>query len=389
MLGSTGSIGSSTVDLIAREPERFDVVALTGGRNVALLAEQARALKARLAVTAFDECYGDLKDALADTDTEVAAGGGAVVEAARRPADWVMSGIVGAAGLRPGLAALERGATLALANKETLVAAGPLVMAAVAGGGGRLLPVDSEHSAVFQALGGENPGDVERIIITASGGAFRDWPIERLATATVAEASRHPNWAMGQRITIDSASMFNKALELIEAREYFGIDPSRIEVLVHPQSLVHAIVGHVDGGMIAHMGPADMRHAIGYALNWPERRNLPVERLDLAAVGRLEFSPPDEERYPALRLAREVMETRGLAGAAFNAARETALDLFIGGRIGFLDMARVVEETLVGISARADLGGAEVTPENVLDADSLAREIARGVAGMRPGERND
>ena len=386
ILGSTGSIGESTVDLIGREPERFDVVALTGGRNVARLAEQARVLRAAVAVTAFDDCYADLKDALAGDGIEVAAGGDAVVEAGGRPADWVMSGIVGAAGLRPGLKALERGATLALANKETLVAAGPLVMAAVEAGGGRLLPVDSEHSAVFQALGGENPKDVERIIITASGGAFRDWPVERLASATVAEASRHPNWSMGQRITIDSASMFNKALELIETREYFGIDPSRIEVLVHPQSIVHAIVGHVDGGMIAHMGPTDMRHAIGYALNWPERRNLPVERLDLAALGRLDFSAPDEARFPALRLAREVMEIRGLAGAAFNAARETALDLFIAGRIGFPDMARLVEDTLDRISSRADLGRKEMTPDNVLGMDSLARGIARDSAGLGVGE---
>ena len=273
ILGATGSIGQSTIDLIARAPQEYEVVALTGGRNIARLAADARALRAEVAVTAEEALLPDLRAALVGSGVEAAAGRAALLEAAARPADWVMSAIVGAAGLAPGLRALEQGATLALANKESLVTAGPLVMGTAARHGARLLPVDSEHSAIFQALAGEDAASATRVIITASGGAFRDWPLERLAAATVAEASSHPNWDMGQRITIDSASMFNKALEMIEAREFFGFEPARIEVLIHPQSLVHALVGFADGGLIAHVGPPDMRHAIGYALHWPERQS--------------------------------------------------------------------------------------------------------------------
>ncbi|MBT8408550.1 MAG: 1-deoxy-D-xylulose-5-phosphate reductoisomerase, partial [Alphaproteobacteria bacterium] len=346
IFGSTGSIGCNTVNLIESAAEDYDVVALTGGRNIAKLARQARKLGADIAVTAHEECYGDLKEALSGSDIKVAAGQTAICEAAARPADWTMSAIVGSAGLPPGLETLKRGGTLALANKESLVTAGPLLMATAKASGARVLPVDSEHSAVFQALVGEDIGTVERIIITASGGAFRDWPAERLKTATLAEASSHPNWDMGQRITIDSASLFNKALELIETNEYFGVRPNQIEALIHPESLVHALVGFNDGALMAHLGPPDMRHAIGFALNWPVRKALPVERLDLAAVASLTFRAPDEARYPALRLAREVMEAGGLAGAVFNAAKETALDGFISGAIGFLEMAAVVEEVL-------------------------------------------
>jgi len=376
IFGSTGSIGVSTIDLIARDPEAYHVVALTGGHNVARLAEQARALGAEIAVTAHEENLPELRERLAGSGIEAAAGTEAIEEAARRPADWVMSAIVGAAGLPPGLAALEEGATLALANKESLVTAGPLVLATVEKFGGRLLPVDSEHSAVFQALVGEEMDAVERVIITASGGAFRDWPMEKLAEATVAQASSHPNWDMGQRITIDSASMFNKALELIETREYFGVDPAKIEVLVHPQSLVHAMVGFSDGALMAHVGPADMRHAIGYALNWPERRNVPVERLDLAAIGKLEFREASEIRWPALRLAREVMEAGGMSGAVFNAAKEKALDGFIAGEIGFLRMSEVVEEVLARLSADTGLMRATFTLDNVRAADQMARQTA-------------
>ena len=239
--------------------------------------------------------------------------------------------------------------------------------------------MDSEHSAVFQALTGEDLGAVERITITASGGAFRDWPLERLATATVAEASTHPNWVMGQRITIDSASMFNKALEVIETKEYFGIDPDQIEVLVHPESLVHALVSFRDGGMLGHLGAPDMRHAIGYALNWPERAHLPVARLNLAEIGQLTFAAPDPARYPALRLAREVMATGGLAGAAFNAAKEAALDAFIAGHVGFTEMAGVVEEVLSRLSAGYGLGKAPSNLDIVLDTDQAARRIADDV----------
>lgn len=376
ILGATGSIGQSTIDLIRRDRESYDVVALTGGRNIEQLARDAVELGAKLAVTCDPGLYASLKDRLAGTGIQAAAGDAAVVDAASRPADWIMSAIVGAAGLLPGIEAIRQGTTLALANKETLVAAGPLVMAAAKTQGARILPVDSEHSAVFQALVGEDIAAVERIIITASGGALRDWPIERLATATVAEASTHPNWAMGQRITIDSASMFNKALELIETREFFGVDPARIEVLIHPESLVHALVGFRDGALMAHVGPSDMRHAIGYALHWPERRDLPVERLDLARIGTLTFRAPDPMRYPALRLAQAVMQAGGKSGAAFNAAKEIALDAFIEGRIGFVGMAGLVEDVLDKMWSSDGLNRAPNNIEDILETDRLARRRA-------------
>jgi len=302
-----------------------------------------------------------------------------LVEAALRPADWVMSAIVGAAGLPPGLAAIKQGATLALANKETLVAAGPLVMQAARDHGSTILPVDSEHSAVFQALGGEALASVERVILTASGGAFRDWPIETLHSATPEQASTHPNWDMGQRITIDSASMFNKALEVIEAKEFFALRPDQIEVLIHPESMIHAIVGHVDGGMMAHLGAPDMRHAIGYALHWPERRDLPVERLDLAALGQLTFRAADTDRYPALALATRVMERGGMAGAAFNAAKERALDAFIAGQIKFTDMSAVVARVLDALDAELGHIEAVFDLDNIVKMDHLARGEAEKV----------
>lgn len=388
MFGATGSIGESTFDLLMRQggAAAFHTVALTGGRNVARLAEMARALRAEVAVTAFDDCLPDLCAALAGSGIAATAGPQALLEAADRPADWIMSAIVGAAGLAPGFHALRHGTTLALANKESLVTAGPLLMAEAARHGARILPVDSEHSAIFQALVGEDIAAVERIVLTASGGALRDWPLDRLARATVAEALAHPNWAMGQRITIDSASMFNKALEVIETREYFGVTPDQIEVIIHPESLIHSMVGYRDGAMMAHLGAADMRHAIGYALNWPERADLPVARLDFAALGQLTFRAPDEARYPALRLAREVMATRGLAGAAFNAAKEIALDHFIGGGIGFADMAAVVDATLAALSHRNSLGNAPMGLEDVLAMDHLARQEA-GIAARAIGTR--
>ena len=379
VFGSTGSIGVNTLDLIARRPEAFQVVALSGGRNIKLLAEQARAFRAEVAVTAHEDCLPALREALTGTGIEATAGKAALIEAALRPADWIMSAIAGAAGLAPGFAALSQGTTLALANKESLVTAGPLLLAEAAKHNARLLPVDSEHSAVFQALVGEEMAAVERVIITASGGAFRDWPIEKLADATVAQASTHPNWAMGQRITIDSASMFNKALELIETKEYFGVRPEQIEVLVHPESLVHALVGFKDGALMAHLGAPDMRHAIGYALNWPERAELPVARLDLAKIGALTFRAPDEERFPALRLAREVMAMGGTAGAAFNAAKEAALDAFIGEEIGFLAMSRLVEAVLTEMTARHGLGKPLDSLDMVMDTDATARALARSL----------
>ncbi len=386
VFGVTGSVGENTFDLLMRQggPAAFRCVALSGGQKVARLAEMAIALRAEVAVCA-EGGLPALQAALAGTGIAAAAGAAALVEAADRPADWVMSAIVGAAGLLPGLCALRHGRTLALANKESLVTAGPLLMRTAAVHGARILPVDSEHSAIFQALAGEDIAAVERIILTASGGALRDWPTERLASATVTEALAHPNWAMGPRITIDSASMFNKALEVIETREYFGIPPDMIEVIIHPESIIHSMVGYRDGAIMAHLGAADMRHPIGYALNWPERLPLPVARLDFAALGQLTFRAPDLLRYPALRLCREVMAVGGLAGAAFNAAKEVALDHFIAGGIGFARMAGLVEDTLARLSAEMCLGKALAGLEDVQQADHLARVRAHEIAASWRG----
>ncbi|MCV2892147.1 1-deoxy-D-xylulose-5-phosphate reductoisomerase [Lentibacter sp. XHP0401] len=383
IFGATGSIGQSTLDLIGRAPEAYEVVALTGGANVAQLAADAKRFSAQVAVIADEALLPELRAALEGSGTEAAAGQAALIEAAARPADWVMSAIVGAAGLEPGLKALEQGATLALANKESLVTAGKLLLKTAEQYGAQVLPVDSEHSAVFQALVGEDIAAVERVIITASGGAFRDWPMEKLAKATVAEASSHPNWDMGQRITIDSASMFNKALELIETHEYFGVSSEQIEVLVHPQSLVHALVGFQDGGLMAHLGAPDMRHAIGYALHYPTREKLPVERLDLARIGQLDFIAPDAARYPALELAYRVMHEGGLSGAVFNAAKDAALDGFIEGKIGFLQMAEVVERVLDLLLPDDGLINAPMNLDNVRRATHLgqssAERLIRGI----------
>jgi len=379
IFGVTGSIGESTVDLLQRT-QGYQVVALSGGRNVPRLAELARTLRAEVAVVADAALLPDLRAALAGSGVEAAAGPDAIIEAALRPADWVMSAIVGAAGLAPGLAALTTGATLALANKESLVTAGPLMLATAAQHGARILPVDSEHSAIFQALAGEDLRAVERIILTASGGALRDWPLEKLSSATLQDASAHPNWAMGQRITIDSASMFNKALEVIETKEFFGFLPSQIEVIIHPESIIHSAVGFHDGAVMAHLGAPDMRHAIGYALNWPARDPLPVARLDFAALGKLTFRAPDLSRYPALRLAQEVMQTGGMAGAVLNAAKEVALDQFIAGQIGFMQMAHLVDATLGRLSADPQLGKVASSLDDVMAIDHLARVTARELA---------
>ncbi|MEP2921147.1 MAG: 1-deoxy-D-xylulose-5-phosphate reductoisomerase [Sulfitobacter sp.] len=385
IFGATGSIGQNTIDLIKRAPQEYEVVALTGASNIKQLAADAVALKAQIAVTADEALLDDLRIALQGSDVQAAAGATAIVEAAHRPVDWVMSAIVGAAGLAPGLAALAQGCTLALANKESLVCAGGLLLDTARAHGAKILPVDSEHSAVFQALVGEPMDAVERIIITASGGAFRDWPIEDLENATLAQASSHPNWDMGQRITIDSASMFNKAMEVIETREFFGVDPAQIEVLIHPQSMIHALVGFNDGALMAHVGPADMRHAIGYALHHPARRHLPVERLDLAAIGNFEFRAPDVSRWPALRIAREVMARGGLAGAVFNAAKETALDGFIAGHLKFTQMADVVSQCLEHMEAAGSHIDATMTLDNVLQTDHLARKAAQAVITGKAG----
>ncbi|MCP3881721.1 MAG: 1-deoxy-D-xylulose-5-phosphate reductoisomerase [Sulfitobacter sp.] len=385
IFGATGSIGQNTIDLISRAPDAYDVVALTGASNIAQLAEDAQRLNAQLAVTAHEHLLDDLRDALSGTGVEAAAGPQAINEAAARPADWVMSAIIGAAGLAPGVEALKQGATLALANKESLVCAGQLMLDTAAAHGATMLPVDSEHSAVFQALIGEDISAVERIIITASGGAFRDWPLEKLADATLEQASSHPNWDMGQRITIDSASMFNKAMEVIETREYFRVDPDQIEVLVHPQSMIHALVGFNDGALMAHIGPPDMRHAIGFALHHPDRTHLPVERLDLAKIGSFDFRAPDDIRWPALRLAREVMARGGMAGAVFNAAKEVALEGFIGGKLRFPQMAEIVEDTMEALFPDNGVIDAAITLDNVAQVDHLARQAAWAAITKRAG----
>jgi len=385
ILGATGSIGQNTIDLIQRDPDAYDVVALTGAGNIAQLAADAMALDAEIAVTAHDHLLGDLRDALAGSRVEAAAGSQAITECASRPSDWIMSAIVGAAGLAPGLAAAAQGSTLALANKESLVCAGQLMLQTVAGSGAQILPVDSEHSAIFQALIGEDIAAVERVIITASGGAFRDWPIDKLAEATLDQASSHPNWDMGQRITIDSASMFNKAMEVIETKEFFDVRADQIEVLVHPQSMIHALVGFVDGALMAHVGPPDMRHAIGFAMHHPTRAKLPVERLDLAAIGQFEFRHPDDRRWPALSLARQTMAAGGMTGAVFNAAKETALDGFIAGQINFVQMAEIVEQTLNDTQQHSSLIHDTMTLDNVLQVDHLARKAAQAAINKRAG----
>lgn len=383
IFGATGSIGQNTLDLIARDLDAYDVVALTGARNIDQLAADARRVSASIAVTAEEDLLPDLRAALEGSGIEAAAGPKALLEAADRPADWIMSAIVGAAGLAPGFRALCHGTTLALANKESLVTAGPLLLAEAAKHGATILPVDSEHSAVFQALVGEDMAAVERIIITASGGGLRDWPESALANATPADAGAHPNWDMGQRITIDSASMFNKAMELIEAKEFFGVEPSQIETVIHPQSLIHALVGFNDGALMAHLGPPDMRHAIGYALNYPDRAHLPVSRLDLAQISTLEFHAPSPTRYPALALAAQVMETGGTSGCIFNAAKEIALDGFLAGQIGFMDMSAVVADTLDAMSSQGSLSIAPENLEDVLKTDQIARDMAKRIITSR------
>lgn len=376
IFGSTGSIGCNTVSLIEAQggAETYDVVAVSGASNIPLLADQARKLRARIAVTSEPERFDALRDALSGSGVEAAAGPEALVAAAAEPTDWTMSAIVGAAGLAPGLKAAEHGGVVALANKESLVCAGQLFLDTCARHGTRLLPVDSEHSAIFQALTGEDRKAIDRIILTASGGPFRDWTRARMADATPRQAQTHPNWDMGQRISIDSASMFNKALELIEANVLFDIPAPSIEVIVHPQSIIHSLVGFQDGAIMAHLGPPDMRGAIGFALNWPDRRALPLERLDLASIGRLDFAPVDPVRFPAVRLAREVMEAGGLSGAVFNAAKEAALDAFIANRIGFLDMADVVEHVLTRLGPDAAAKSAAYTLSDVQHLDLAARD---------------
>lgn len=374
ILGSTGSIGTNTLDVVERlgGRDRFAIAALTGNGNIPLLAEQARRVGAELAVTADEHRYGELREALSGSGIDVAAGRSGLIEAAERDAGWVMAAIVGNAGLGPTLAAARRGADIALANKECLVSAGSLFIEAVSAGGGRLLPVDSEHNAIFQVLENDQRHAVERIVLTASGGPFRTSTLDEMRHVTADTARAHPNWSMGLKISIDSASMFNKALEMIEARHLFRLRPEQIEVIVHPQSVVHSMVGYTDGSVLAQLGCPDMRTAIGYALSYPERCSLPVERLDFARLARLDFEAPDEVRFPALRLARRAMEEGGVQGAVLNGAKETALEAFIKGRIGFLAMAEIVErvmDALAGLPAATSM-------DDVFAADEKARRAA-------------
>ena len=377
ILGSTGSIGTNTLDVIRQLGGRdaFDIAAVTGNGNIALLAEQAKVSGAELAVTADETQYHDLKAALAGTGIEIAAGRSGLIEAAERDAGWVMAAIVGTAGLAPTLAAARRGADIALANKECLVSAGDLFVAAVQAGGGKLLPVDSEHNAIYQVLEEHQRHAVERIILTASGGPFRRSTLTEMRDVTAATARAHPNWSMGLKISIDSASMFNKALEMIEAKHLFGMRPDQIEVIVHPQSVIHSMVGYSDGSVLAQLGCPDMRTAIGYALSHPSRPSLDVERLDFAKLSRLDFEAPDEERFPALRLARLAMQRGGMQSAVLNGAKEVALEAFIDGSVGFLQMAEITETVMEALIAAPAATGMD----DVFAVDAEARRIAKTI----------
>lgn len=379
LLGSTGSVGRSTVALLdAAAPGEFLVEALVAGRDAAGLAEQALRLRPALAVLAEEAALPELRARLAGSGIACAAGRAAVLEAAARPADWTMAAIVGAAGLGPVLAALGHGGTLALANKEALVCAGDLVLEAARRHGATLLPVDSEHNAIFQVLEAADPAAIERIILTASGGPFREASREQMARATPEQAVRHPVWSMGAKISIDSATMMNKGLELIEAARLFPVPEARLGVLVHPQSAVHGLVQYRDGSLLAQMGTPDMRTPIAHALAWPRRMAVELPRLDLAALGRLDFAEPDLARFPALRLAREALRAGSGAPTILNAANEVAVGLFLERRLGFLDIAAVVEESLTAL-------GAPVVPDldAVLALDAAARQDALARAARR------
>ena len=381
ILGSTGSVGCNTIDLIQRHPGRYVVEALTAHRNVEALAEQSRKLRPRMAVIADESRYADLKEALGGTGVEVGAGPKALVEAASVPAEWVMAAIVGAAGLEPTLTAVRRGATVALANKECLVCAGELMMAEVAKNGATLLPVDSEHSAIFQVFDFANYGAVERIILTASGGPFLNRDRADLENVSPKEAVNHPNWDMGAKISVDSATMMNKGLELIEAFHLFPVSEQRIDILIHPQSIIHCMVAYKDGSVLAQMGMPDMRTPIAYALAWPKRIAAPAERLDLARIGTLTFEEPDLDQFPTLLLARRALQNGGGAPAVLSAANEIAVEGFLAGRIGFLDISRVVEKTLESMPDTA-----VETLDDVYGIDAEARRAAEQlVNGLRAG----
>ncbi|SFP38767.1 1-deoxy-D-xylulose-5-phosphate reductoisomerase [Sphingomonas rubra] len=346
ILGATGSVGTSTLDLVERAPDRFRVRALTAYSDVAKLAAAAHRTDAELAVVADEACLPALRDALAGTATRVAGGRAAVIEAAASGADWTMGAIVGCAGLEPVMAAVAGGGTVVLANKEPLVSAGELILAAAAASGATLLPADSEHNAIFQCFAPAQAKAVRRIVLTASGGPFRDWSTDAMRAVTPAQAVAHPNWSMGAKISVDSATMMNKGLELIEAARLFPVDLERIEIVIHPQSVIHSAVEYHDGSMLAQLGPSDMRVPIAHCLAWPDRMETPMAPLDLVALGRLDFAAPDVERFPALRLAREALAAGGARPAILNAANEMAVAAFLAGKIGFLEIAAIVADTL-------------------------------------------
>lgn len=368
ILGATGSVGKSTLDLIERNPDRFEVVAVTAATNAEALADIARRTGSKLAVLADASRLADLQDLLAGTSCRAAAGEAALVEAAKGDADLVIAAIVGCAGLRPVMAAVEAGKTVALANKEALVTAGELMTGAAKRNGSTILPIDSEHNAIFQCLAGSNADQVSRIILTASGGPFRTSSADFIANATPAQAIAHPNWSMGPKISVDSATMMNKGLELIEARHLFGLSSERLDVLIHPQSVVHSLVEFVDGSVLAQLGAPDMRIPIAFALAWPERIATPAQRLDLAATARLDFEKPDLARFPALRLARHALEAGGAAPVVLNAANEVAVAAFLGGNIRFPEIAELVEQALDDVDAASPS-----SIEEVLDIDRATR----------------
>jgi 1-deoxy-D-xylulose-5-phosphate reductoisomerase len=378
ILGSTGSIGTNTIDLVERSPDAYVVEALTANSNVALLADQAKRLGARFAAIGDASLYADLKRELAGSGTEVAAGAEAVVEAAARSADWVMAGIVGAAGLEATLAAVRQGAIVAFANKECLVCAGDLMLKEIARSGATLLPVDSEHNAIFQVFEFDRRDAIEKIVLTASGGPFRTASLDAMRVATPRQAVAHPNWDMGAKISIDSATMMNKGLELIEAHFLFDMPEDRIDVLVHPQSIVHSMVAYVDGSVLAQLGTPDMRTPISYALGWPARISTPSARLDLAEIAELTFEHPELERFPALRLAREALQAGGAAPTILNASNEVAVAGFLREEIGFLDIPAIVEETLDRVSD-SEIG----TVEDFRSVDRKARHAAQEAVERR------
>jgi len=359
ILGSTGSVGESTLDLLEQAGADVEILALTGGRNVARLAEQAKKWQPRLVVIEDERLLPELRERLNGSNVGAAAGSQAIIDAAGLGADWVMSAIVGAAGLAPTLAAARAGSTIGLANKESLVCAGPALLAIAKAAGGRVIPVDSEHSAIFQVFERSNAVSVRRLILTASGGPFRDWSLEAMGTATREQAINHPNWSMGEKISVDSATMMNKGLETIEAAYLFDMTPERVEVVIHPQSVVHSLVEYVDGSTLAQLGPPDMRAPIACAWAWPQRVDWDAPGLDLAAVGSLTFEAPDQIRFPALSIARQALTTGGGAPAAMNAANEIAVAAFLNGKIGFLDIAVGVERTLDEMNGAGDLDGCD------------------------------